>query len=213
MWTSFLSQYRAIAVIRAPNYDLGLEMARSVVSGGMRLIEITWDSAEPTRLIEALRTEHPGCIIGAGTIVTPQQFKEAIACGSQFAFAPYCNPTVVAAANQLGIPIIPGALTPTEILTAWQAGADSVKVFPISAVGNAAYIKSLSDPLRGIPLIPTGGVSVENAPEFIKAGAIAVGLSTSLFPAEWVRNGSWDKVRDRAATLQASLKTLSSVTP
>jgi 2-dehydro-3-deoxyphosphogluconate aldolase / (4S)-4-hydroxy-2-oxoglutarate aldolase len=205
MWTSLLAQYRAIAVIRSPNFEVGLEMARSVSSGGIRLIEVTWDSVEPARLIETLRTELPGCIIGTGTILTLDQIQEAIACGSQFAFSPYCNPAIIEAANLVGIPIIPGALTPTEIITAWQAGADSIKVFPISAVGNAAYIKSLRDPLKGIPLIPTGGVTVENAAEFIQAGAIGVGISTSLFPPDWVRNRAWDKVRDRAHQLQTAL--------
>jgi 2-dehydro-3-deoxyphosphogluconate aldolase / (4S)-4-hydroxy-2-oxoglutarate aldolase len=205
MWTSLLAQYRAIAVIRAPNFDLGLEMARSVSAGGIRLIEVTWDSAEPTRLIETLRTELPGCIIGTGTILTLDQLQDAIACGAQFAFSPYCNPAVIEAANLVGIPIIPGALTPTEILTAWQAGADSIKVFPISAMGNASYIKSLRDPLKGIPLIPTGGVTIENAPELIQAGAIGVGISTGLFPVDWVRDRAWDKIRDRAQQLQAAL--------
>jgi 2-dehydro-3-deoxyphosphogluconate aldolase / (4S)-4-hydroxy-2-oxoglutarate aldolase len=205
MWTSLLAQYRAIAVVRAPNFELGLEMARSVASGGIRLIEITWDSVEPARLIETLRTELPGCIIGTGTILTLDQLQDAIACGAQFAFSPYCNPAIIEAANLVGIPIIPGALTPTEILTAWQAGADSIKVFPISAVGNATYIKSLRDPLKGIPLIPTGGVTVENAAELIQAGAIGVGISTSLFPPDWVRDRAWDKIRDRANQLQTAL--------
>ncbi len=210
MWTSLLAQYRAIAVIRAPNFDLGLEMARSVSAGGIRLIEVTWDSAEPTRLIETLRTELPGCIIGTGTILTLDQLQDAIACGAQFAFSPYCNPAVIEAANLVGIPIIPGALTPTEILTAWQAGADSIKVFPISAMGNASYIRSLRDPLKGIPLIPTGGVTVENAAELIKAGAIGVGISTGLFPTDWVRDRAWDKVRDRAQQLQTALNLVQS---
>ena len=201
MWTALLTQHRAIAIIRAPEFEVGLEMARSVARGGMHLIEITWDSPEPQRLIETLRLELPDCIIGTGTIVTVDHLKNAIACGAQFAFSPHCNPAIIEVANLAAIPIIPGALTPTEILTAWNAGADSVKVFPVSALGHASYVKSLRDPLKGIPLIPTGGVTLENAADFLAAGAIAVGLSTSLFPIEWVRDRSWNQVRDRAKQL------------
>ena len=201
MWTSLLTQHRAIAIIRAPEFEVGLEMARSVARGGLHLLEITWDSPNPERLIETLRSELPHCIIGTGTIVTVDQLKNAIACGAQFAFSPHCNPAIIEAANHAHLPIIPGALTPTEILTAWNVGADSVKVFPVSALGNASYIQSLRDPLKGIPLIPTGGVTLDNAAEFLAAGAIAVGLSTSLFPTEWVRDRSWHQVCCRTEQL------------
>ena len=201
MWTDLLTQHRAIAIIRAPEFEVGLAMARSVAQGGLHLIEITWDSPEAHRLIETLRAELPHCIIGTGTIVTVDQLNHAIDCGAQFAFSPHCNLAIIKAANLAKLPIVPGALTPTEILTAWNAGADSVKVFPVSALGNASYIQSLREPLKGIPLIPTGGITLENASDFLAAGAIAVGLSTSLFPAKWVRDGSWTQVRDRSRQL------------
>ena len=104
------------------------------------------------------------------------------------------------------IPIIPGALTPTEIVTAWQAGASCVKVFPVQAVGGASYIKSLQEPLGQIPLIPTGGVTLENAKEFIAAGAIAVGLSGQLFPPQLVELGDWEAIAQLAKNLIETIK-------
>jgi 2-dehydro-3-deoxyphosphogluconate aldolase/(4S)-4-hydroxy-2-oxoglutarate aldolase len=106
---------------------------------------------------------------------------------------------------EAGIPIVPGALSPTEIVTAWQAGASCIKVFPIEAVGGANYIKSLQGPLGQIPLIPTGGVTLENAKEFIIAGAVAVGLSGELFPKSLVVAEDWEAVAQRANTLRQRL--------
>ncbi|NJL83934.1 MAG: bifunctional 4-hydroxy-2-oxoglutarate aldolase/2-dehydro-3-deoxy-phosphogluconate aldolase, partial [Chloroflexaceae bacterium] len=175
-WHALLQQQRAIAVIRSPDLDLGLAMARAIATGGIRLIEIAWNSHQPTHLVEQLRAELPNCYIGAGTILTPQHLDGAIAAGSQFLFSPHTSPVLIAKAIAAAVPMIPGALTPTEIVTAWQGGASCVKVFPVQAVGGPNYIKSLQGPLGSIPLIPTGGVTLENASQFLAAGAIAVGL-------------------------------------
>jgi 2-dehydro-3-deoxyphosphogluconate aldolase / (4S)-4-hydroxy-2-oxoglutarate aldolase len=193
-WLSLVRQQRAIAVIRVPQFDLGVHLAQAVAAGGMALIEITWNSDRPTQLIEHLRTQLPHCTIGAGTLLTAAQMQEAIASGAQFLFTPHVAPTLIERAIAAQIPIVPGALTPTEIVTAWQAGATCVKVFPIQAVGGAAYLQSLRAPLGDLPLIPTGGVTVENARTFLEAGAIAVGLSGQLFPRAAIEQADWQAI-------------------
>ncbi len=194
-------QHRAIAVIRAPDFDRGLDMARSVAAGGLKLIEITWNSDRPAQLLAQLREELPDCILGSGTIVTRDQLTESVSAGAQFIFSPHTDPALIYQANRLEIPIVPGALTPTEIVQAWQAGASSVKVFPINAMGGVSYLQSLRAPLDGIPLIPTGGVTVENSAELIQSGAIAVGLSSELFVPKLVRDRDWNALTDRTQRL------------
>lgn len=200
-----LRSERAIAVIRTQEMELGRQMALAVAAGGMRLIEITWNSDRAPELIEYLRAELPDCTIGSGTLLDVLQLREAIAAGAQFLFTPHVNPVLIQTAVDAGVPIIPGALSPTEIVTAYQAGATCVKVFPISAVGGVSYIKSLQGPLGEIPLIPTGGVTLENAKEFIKAGAIAVGLAGELFPHKLVQLGDWESIRYKAYRLRENL--------
>jgi 2-dehydro-3-deoxyphosphogluconate aldolase/(4S)-4-hydroxy-2-oxoglutarate aldolase len=194
-----LRRDRAIAVIRSPHFERGIQQAKAVAAGGMRIIEITWNSDKPRQSIEQLRQDLPECAIGAGTILERGQLQEAIAAGAQFLFCPHVAPHLIHAANDAGIPIIPGALSPTEIVTAWQAGATCVKVFPIQAVGGVNYLKALQGPLGDIPLIPTGGVTFENARALLDAGAIAVGLSSQLFPPDLVAAGDWEAIAARTA--------------
>ncbi|MCC5606947.1 bifunctional 4-hydroxy-2-oxoglutarate aldolase/2-dehydro-3-deoxy-phosphogluconate aldolase [Nostoc sp. CHAB 5834] len=201
IWLSQLQEHRAIAVIRASKIEVGQQMAMAVASGGMQLIEITWNSSQAGELITQLRSELPACTIGTGTLFNVQQLKEAIASGAQFLFTPHVDLAMIQAAQQEDVPIIPGAMTPTEIVTAWSQGASCVKVFPVQAVGGADYIKSLQGPLGQIPLIPTGGVTLENAKEFLQAGAIAVGLSGELFPKKLVTEGNWEAIASGARKL------------
>lgn len=196
-------------------------MATAVAAGGIKLIEITWDSDRAADLISQLRIELPTCTIGAGTILTTADLKDAIAAGAEFAFSPHTNLDLIGLAVAQEIPIIPGALTPTEIVTAWQAGASSVKVFPVQAVGGADYIRALQQPLGQVPMIPTGGVTVANAKALIEAGAIAVGLSGGLFPkgaisAERNSRGAihdWALIQHQAHTLIQTLRLSSTNAP
>lgn len=197
-WLKWAQSHRAIAVIRTTDLELGYHMATAVAAGGMRLIEITWNSDRPSALVERLRVDLPECCIGAGTVLNPSQLQEAIAAGAEFCFTPHVSLSLLDLALDREIAMIPGALTPTEIVTAWQAGAASVKVFPIQAVGGAAYLKSLQAPLGEIPLIPTGGVTPDNARSFLEAGAIAVGLSGQLFPRQAIALRDWTSVTQQA---------------
>nr|WP_290226425.1 bifunctional 4-hydroxy-2-oxoglutarate aldolase/2-dehydro-3-deoxy-phosphogluconate aldolase [Trichocoleus desertorum] len=209
LWLSTLKRERAIAVIRAPTFELGHQMAWAVAAGGLRLIEITWNSDRAPELIAALRSELPDCLIGTGTLLTREHLQSAIAAGAQFLFTPHVDFGLIQLALQQGVPIVPGALSPTEIVTAWQAGASSVKVFPVQAVGGASYIRNLQGPLGQIPLIPTGGVTIENAKDFLAAGAIAVGLSGNLFPAAAIQAGNWQAIAQQARNLRQQVANVS----
>ncbi len=205
-WQAILQEQKAIAVIRSPELTIGLGMAEAVARGGMKLIEVTWNSEQPQELISQLRARLPHCIIGAGTILNVSQLQEAIACGAQFLFSPHCDPRLIESAIANKIPFVPGVLSPTEIVHAWQAGASAVKVFPIQAIGGANYIKSLQGPLGHIPLIPTGGVTIDNAQAMLAAGAIAVGLSSNLFLPSLVREQNWQGIIHRTQRLMATIK-------
>ena len=206
-WLTLLKKHRAIAVIRSSEKELALQMAKAVAAGGMPFIEITWNTDKAAELIAELRSEFPTFSIGTGTLLNLEQLQQAIDCGAQFLFTPHTDLAMIKAAVDAGVPIVPGAFSPTEILTAWQAGATCVKVFPISGLGGAAYLKSLQGPLGHIPLIPTGGVTLENAKIFIDAGAIAVGLAGDLFPKKLVENGDWEAIGQIARNLSQNLTT------
>ena len=205
-WQTILQELRVIAVIRAPEITIGLGMAEAVAAGGIKLIEVTWNSQQPQELISQLRARLPHCIIGAGTILNKSQLQEAISCGAQFLFTPHFAPSLLENAIAHKIPLVPGVLSPTEIVHAWQAGARVVKVFPIQTVGGADYIKSLQGPLGQIPLIPTGGVTIDNAQSMLAAGAIAVGLSSNLFLSSLIQEQNWPGITHRTQMLMATIK-------
>lgn len=205
-WLSLLRQFRVIAVIRISEFELGLPIAKAIVAGGIQLLEVTWNSDRPADLIRQLRQAFPEAYVGAGTLLNQQDIDDAIAAGAQFLFTPHINPHLIRAAIEQDVPLVAGALTPTEIVTAWQAGATAVKVFPSQAVGGADYIRSLQGPLSQIPLIPTGGITLTNTQAFLEAGAIAVGLSGDLFPKQAILKHNWQLVTDRAATLVNQLR-------
>ncbi len=205
-WLSLVQQQRAIAVIRAPNVNQGMAMAKAVAAGGMRLIEVTWNSTEPKTLVSHLRQELPECCIGVGTVLSVEDARDAIAAGATFCVSPHTDPNIIQFCQKHEVAVVPGALTPNEIMTAWQVGATAVKVFPISNMGGAGYIRSLQGPLGYIPLLPTGGVTLDNAAELVHAGAMGVGLSSSLFPKAAVVTSHWEAVTQSASILMQSLQ-------
>jgi len=199
-WLALLRRHRAIAIIRSPDLAVGLQMAQAVVSGGFRLIEITWTSTRPAALVQHLRSTLPAdCYVGVGPVLTPAALKDAIAAGAQFCFMPHTDAALLAIAQAQAVPAIPGALTPTEIVTAWQLGADGVKLFPCQAVGGPSYIRHLQGPIGHIPLIPTGGITVENGRDYLQQGAIAIGIASDLFPQSLLQPRDWVAIQTRAA--------------
>jgi 2-dehydro-3-deoxyphosphogluconate aldolase / (4S)-4-hydroxy-2-oxoglutarate aldolase len=201
-WLKLLREHKAIAVIRSSEMNIAYQMAHAVAAGGMNLIEITWNSDRPGDLIAKLRAELPHCTIGAGTILDLQQLQEAIAAGAQFAFSPHFDPKLLdISLSHYEIPFVPGVLSPTEIVTAWQRGAKVVKLFPIKSLGGAEYIQCLQAPLGHIAFIPTGGITLDNAQSMIQAGAIAVGISSNLFPPQAIANQNWLDITTRTQDL------------
>jgi len=196
-WLDRLRHHRAIAVIRTDSLSLSLHLATLAIEAGMGLIEITWNSAQAPEAIAQLRQRFPHCQIGTGTVLTPADFQAAVNSGIQFCFTPHSDQGLISQAIAAQIPIIPGAFSPTEIVQAWQGGASAVKVFPIKILGGVDYLQALQGPLGAIPLIPTGGVTLDNAPKFIQAGAIAVGLSGQLFPASLIQQQDWATIKER----------------
>lgn len=206
-WLQLVRQHRAIAVIRCDNFNLAYQMAQAVAAGGINLIEITWNTNQSGKLITQLRKDLPHCTIGTGTILDLQQLKLAVDAGIQFAFAPHCDPVVLTTClTTHKIPFIPGVFSPTEAVKAWQLGAKAVKIFPIKALGGAEYLKCLQGPLNHIPMIPSGGITIENASAMIEAGAIAVGISSNLFPQEAIVNRDWSSITTRTKSLLKKLQ-------
>jgi 2-dehydro-3-deoxyphosphogluconate aldolase/(4S)-4-hydroxy-2-oxoglutarate aldolase len=206
-WLKLLRQHKAIAIIRCDDFNLAYNMAQAVAAAGMNLIEITWNSDRPAQLIAQLRADLPHCTIGTGTILDLNQLSTAVDAGAQFAFSPCFDAQLLETClSRYEIPFMPGIFSPTEAVNAWQHGAQAVKVFPIKSLGGAEYVKCLQGPLGHIPLIPTGGVTVENAVKMIEAGAIAVGISSNLFPISAIANQQWSQITERTKVMLDQLQ-------
>ena len=169
-----------IPVIRAQSADEAASAIAAIQQGGISVLEITMTVPGAIELIREVTRRATDALVGAGTVLDPENALACIDAGARFVVSPALDVPTIEACRGLGIPVFPGALTPTEIVTAWKAGADAVKVFPAGAVGGAAYLKSVKAPLPQIELIPTGGVSLKTAADFIAAGAMALGVGADL---------------------------------
>ena len=170
-----------IPVVRAGSSDEALAAVEAIRAGGIPILEITLTVPGAVQVIaELTRRLGDDALIGAGTVLDADTARACIDAGARFIVSPSLDIATIETCRRLGVPVFPGALTPTEVVTAWKAGADAVKVFPANAVGGAAYLKSLKAPLPQIELIPTGGVSLDNAAAFIAAGAFALGVGADL---------------------------------
>lgn len=189
---------RAVAVIRTDSIERALRAAEAAIGGGFRAIEITFSFTGAARAIQKLaETNGNNLLIGAGTILKPEQVHEAVEAGARFLVSPCVLPEVIAAAHELHVAVIPGAFTPTEIYTAYSLGADIVKIFPAVKFG-PEYLKAVRGPLPQIPIMPTSGVDTSNVGEWFRAGAVAVGAVGSVFDPVLIRNGDWDELTKRA---------------
>ena len=207
-WLETLRTHRVIAVIRAETVESGLNMALAAAAGGIHLLEVTWNSYQPVALLQAIQQALPHCTVGVGTVLAEEDLRIAIATGAQFCFSPHTSLALLNHGRNVHIPTVAGAMTPTEILTAWEAEATSVKLFPIKALGGATYLECLQGPLGHIPLIPSGGVNTENAIELLTAGATAVCISSGLFDSDHVRHHNWQAIQHSAARLTKSLDSI-----
>ena len=170
-----------VPVVRAPSPELAMRAAEAVLAGGISIFEITMTVPDAPAVIRAL-VERLGnrAVVGAGTVLDAEAARRCIEAGAAFIVSPGLDLGTIAAAHERGVPIMPGALTPTEVITAWKAGADMVKIFPASAVGGPKYLKALKGPLPDVKMLPTGGVNAQTAGEFIAAGACALGVGSEL---------------------------------
>jgi len=189
-----------IPVVRAESSDIAMRAIDAIRKGGLSILEITMTVPGAVRVIEEVaRRFGSEAIVGAGTVLDSETARACILSGAQFVVSPSVDLETIACCRRYGIPVIPGALTPTEVVAAWKAGADFVKVFTANAVGGASYIKSLKAPLPQVELVPTGGVSLKNAAEFIKAGASALGIGSDLVDTRALAEGQPQIVTERAS--------------
>jgi len=187
-----------VPVLRAESLSQALALAEAIAAGGVTVLEITMTVPGAIEVMRHLAHRRPELLIGAGTVLDPETARMCILEGAQFIVSPALNTATIELCHRYSVAVLPGALTPTEIVTAWQAGADVVKIFPASAMGGAAYLKSLKAPLPQVEMIPTGGVSLATAEDFLKAGAFALGVGADLVNAQALRDGKPEIVTETA---------------
>ncbi len=188
-----------VPVLRAPSAEAAIAAAAAIEAGGVPVLEVTMTVPGAIEVIAAVVKSSQGrVLVGAGTVLDPETARACILSGAQFIVSPALNVKTIELCQRYSVPIIPGALTPTEIVTAWEAGADVVKVFPCSAVGGAKYLAALRGPLPQIDLIPTGGVSLSTAAEFLSAGAFALGVGSDLVDISALKNGKPEAITENA---------------
>lgn len=196
-----------LPVVRAESADEAMRAIEAVREGGVPVIEITMTVPCAVKLIERVSDRFGAEVVtGAGTVLDAETARDCILAGAQFIISPALNIETIELCRRYSVPVMPGALTPTEVLTAWQAGADFVKVFPCSAMGGASYIKSLKAPLPQIELIPTGGVNLDTAADFIRAGSSAVGIGAELVDLRAIRAGESHIITERARQFSQIVK-------
>jgi 2-dehydro-3-deoxyphosphogluconate aldolase/(4S)-4-hydroxy-2-oxoglutarate aldolase len=187
-----------IPVIRASSKSEARSVIEAIAAGGITTIEVTMTVPGAVELIAELSRERSDLLLGAGSVLEPETARECIAAGAKYIVSPATNFDTIEYCNESEIVIMPGALTPTEVVNAWDAGADFVKIFPADSMGGAKYLRSLKAPLPHIKLIPTGGVSLTTAAEFIKAGAEAVGVGADLVNLNAIRRERAGEITEAA---------------
>lgn len=188
-----------IPVVRAESSDIAMRAVDAIREGGISVLEITMTVPGAIRVIEEVaRRFGDDAIVGAGTVLDSETARACMLAGAQFIVSPALDLDTISCCRRYSIPVMPGAMTPSEVVTAWKAGADLVKVFPANAVGGPSYIKALKAPLPQIQLVPTGGVSLKTAADFIKAGAAALGVGADLVDTKALRAGDGKSITERA---------------
>ena len=204
-----LDETKLVAIIRGMDPAICVRLAEAYVEGGIRLVEVTFDqTGDPGKTVAAIRAikeKFAGRLhVGAGTVLTEAQLKAVIDAGGEFMVTPSVNPKLIAKASAAGLATMPGAFTPTEIVTAHEAGADIVKVFPVRSLG-PQYVKDVLAPLKHVRLMAVGGVNPDNAADYLRAGCVGVGASGSLVNKEWIAAGEWSKIAAEAKRFISNL--------
>ncbi len=199
-----LSTEKVIALIRADNPDGLLDCAKALAEGGLTSIELTMTTPGAIRMLEKATSELPEFLFGLGTVLDAETARAGILAGARFIVTPALRPEVITMCKRYSIPVFSGALTPTEVVNAWDCGADAAKIFPAEFFG-PAYIKSLKAPLPQVEFVPTGGVTAENVGEFIKAGAFATAAGSSLVEAKAMKEKNWAAITAKARAFVAAV--------
>lgn len=196
----YVQKRKIVAIVRGLAPEYLVRLGHAFEEGGIGLMEVTYDQrhpeswAETAKAIEAVEKEFGDrVLVGAGTVITPEQVRLTYEAGGHYLVTPTTQPDIIRMGKALGLGLFPGAFTATEILAAFEAGADAVKVFPASSVG-PGYIKAIRGPLSHIPLMAVGGVNEKNAADFMRAGCVGLGVGGNLVNKEWIQNGEWDKI-------------------
>jgi 2-dehydro-3-deoxyphosphogluconate aldolase/(4S)-4-hydroxy-2-oxoglutarate aldolase len=208
-----IRQVGVLPVLRASSADLAMRLADAIAEGGISALEVTMTVPKAIGVIRKLVEQRPDLLIGAGTVLDPETARICILEGAEFIVSPTLNEDTVRLCRRYSVAVLSGALTPTEVLRAWEAGSDIVKVFPASAMGGAKYLKSLKAPLPQVELIPTGGVSVATAKDFLDAGAFALGVGADLADEKAIAEGRASEVTEvarRYAAIVAEFRSTSS---
>lgn len=188
-----------VPVVRASSADEALQAIEAIKAGGVPILEITMTVPRAVDVIERVTASYgDDVIVGAGTVLDALTARACILAGAQFIVSPALNLETISCCRRYSVAVMPGALTPTEVVQAWTAGADFVKVFPAGSMGGASYIKSLKAPLPQIELVPTGGVSLKTATDFIRAGSSALGVGADLVDTKALAEGRADLITERA---------------
>lgn len=206
---TLLEQVGLIPVLRADSVQTGHALVDAMMAGGITVVEVTMTVPGAITLLRELKQRHGSrLLLGSGSVTDAAQAAATIDAGAEFVVSPSLHPDVIAKTKAMGKISIPGALTPTEVITAWRAGADYVKIFPCSAMGGASYLKALRGPFPELKLIPTGGVTLQTAADFLKAGARALGVGTDLVNTTAIAEGKPEIVTKAA---RAYLETIRAV--
>ncbi len=195
-----------VPVIRADSADTALRIVDALVAGGIRTLEITMTVPDAIGAIKAVADRFGSSVLlGAGTVTSRALAEGSLDAGAEFLVTPCVVPDVIAVAKERNVAVLPGAMTPTEVFTAWSSGGDIIKIFPASNVGGASYLKALKGPFPQIPLCPTGGVNLQTIGEFVKAGASAVGVGGELVSKAAIDAGDYGKITELARQYVAAL--------
>ena len=188
-----------IPVLRASSVEMGHALVDAMMAGGVNVVEVTMTVPNAVAMLRDLKQKYrDSLLLGSGTVTDAAQVEATIEAGAEFVVSPSLHFDVIARTKELGKVSIPGALTPTEVITAWRSGADYVKIFPCSAMGGANYLKSLLAPFPDLRLIPTGGVTLQTAADFLKAGARALGVGADLVNPKAIADGKPELITDTA---------------
>jgi len=194
------------AVVRGESEEQILKAIEAALQGGVNVIEVTFTVPNPLRIIEALASRlSDDVILGAGTVLTPEMASSAVDAGARFIVSPSTNLATIEMAKSRGVPVFPGALTPTEVITAWQAGGDVIKIFPANVMG-PSYLKDLHGPFPEIPFMPTGGVDLNTARSWLEAGAVCLGVGGALIDKKLMASGDFGEITSRAREFREIVK-------